>query len=61
MSIFENDRPLGYDEEKDGEPRIHPEALGEPEKLAMDAEDVEQFVEHFGQEDGPLAGEQGAP
>lgn len=61
MSIFENDRPLGYDEEKDGEPRIHPEPLGEPEKLAMDAEDVEEFVEHFGQNDEPLKGEQSAP
>ncbi len=61
MSIFENDRPLGYDDDKDGEPRIHPEALGEAEKLAMDVEDVEEFVEHYGQESGPLEGEQGAP
>ncbi len=61
MSIFENDRPLGYDEEKDGEARIHPEPLGEAEKLAMDAKDVEEFVEHYGQETTPLEGEQGAP
>ena len=61
MSIFENDRPLGYDEEKDEEPRIHPEPLGKPEKLAMDAEDLEEFVEHYGQEGTPLEGEQGAP
>ena len=36
MSIFENDRPLGYDDEKDGEPRIHPERLADAEKLAIE-------------------------
>jgi hypothetical protein len=61
VSIFENDRPLGYDDEKDGEARIHPEPLGDAEKLAMDAKDVEEFVEHFGQEDGPIEGGQSAP
>lgn len=61
MSIFENDRPLGYDDEKDAEPRIHPERLADAEKLAIDAEDIEQFVEHYGQEGEPLEGGQSAP
>lgn len=61
MSIFENDRPEGYDEDKDGEPRIRPEHLGPAEHLAMDAKDVEEFVEHYDQEGDSLHGEQGAP
>lgn len=61
MSIFENDRPEGYDDKKDAEPRIHPERLSDAEKLALSVEDVEAFVEHYGQETEPLEGEQGAP
>ncbi len=61
MSIFDNDRPEGYDDKKDGEPRIRPEHLGKPEHLAMDAKDIEEFAEHYDQEGAPLSGEQGAP
>ena len=60
-NIFENDRPEGYDEQKDGEPRIRPEHLGKPEHLKMDAEDIEEFAEHYDQESDSLHGEQGAP
>ena len=28
-------------------PYIHPERLPDPEHLAIDAEDVEEFIEHF--------------
>lgn len=62
MSIFENDRPEGYDEERDAEPKIAPAGELPPrEKLAMNAHDVEEFIEHFDEEGEPLAGEQGAP
>jgi hypothetical protein len=62
VSIFENDRPEGYDEERDGTSKLVPrEELPPREKLAMDAHDVEEFIEHFDQEGEPLAGEQGAP
>lgn len=60
MSIFENDRPLGFDEEKDAEAKIHPEALRKSEKLAMNAEDVEHFVEGYDKGE-PLQGGSGAP
>lgn len=53
MGIFDNDRPEGY-EEKDGKPAIHPEKLDPNEKLAMKAEDIEEFIEHYGQDDGPV-------
>lgn len=61
MNIFDNDRPEGYDEEKDGEPNIRPEALGKPEHLAMNAKDIEAFIEHYDQEGEPLSGGQSAP
>jgi len=61
VNIFDNDRPEGYDDEKDGEAKIHPEPLGRPEHLAMNAEDIEEFAEHFNQEGEPLSGEQTAP
>lgn len=32
---------------RDDEPTIRPEPLGPPEKLAADAEDVEEFVEGY--------------
>lgn len=60
-NIFENDRPEGYDEEKDAEPRIRPEHLGKPEHLKMDAEDIEEFAEHYDQEGKPLEGGESAP
>ena len=40
-------------------PYIHPERLPEPEHLAVDAEDVEEFIDHYehsrhrDQADGP--------
>ena len=61
MNIFDKDRPEGYDDEKDGKAKIHPEPLGKPEHLAVSAEDIEEFIEHFDQEGTPLSGEQGAP
>lgn len=60
MSIFDNDRPLGYDEEKDAEAKIHPEPLGHSEKLAMDADDVEHFIEGYDKGE-PLHGGSSAP
>lgn len=32
---------------KDKYPYLHPEDLGRPERLAVDADDVEDFIEHF--------------
>ena len=66
-NIFDDDRPEGYDDERDGEARIRPEALKKPEHLHPDhhlaakAEDVEEAAEHFHQEGQPLSGEQSAP
>lgn len=62
MSTFDDDRPEGYDPKDDEKyPYVRHEDLKKGEKLAMDAEDVEEFVEHYGQEGEPLEGEQGAP
>jgi len=58
---FETDRPAGYDESKDKYPFIHPEDLPPAEKLAIDAEDVEQFAEHYGDESKDVTGGQLAP
>lgn len=33
--------------EKDKYPYVHPENLGKAEHLAVDADDVEDFIEHF--------------
>lgn len=33
--------------DKDKYPYIHPEDLHGPERLAVDADDVEDFIEHF--------------
>ncbi len=61
MGIFDNDRPEGFKESDDSGPAIHPEKLPPREKLAMNAKDIEDFVEHFNEEGEPLSGEQGAP
>ena len=51
MAGFESDRPEGYDEKKHRYPYIHPEALRHPEPLAIDADTVEDFIEHFDHHD----------
>ena len=61
MGIFDNDRPEGYKESEDKGPAIHPEKLPPREKLAMDAEDIEEFIEHYDEEGKPLSGENLAP
>lgn len=54
---FENDRPEGFKESDDTGPAIHPEKLPPREKLAIDAEDIEDFAAHYHQEDGPVGGD----
>ena len=61
MGIFDNDRPEGFKESDDSGPAIHLEKLPPREKLAMDAEDIEEFAEHYDQEGEPLSGESSAP
>jgi len=58
---FEDDRPAGFDEKKDKYPFIHPEHLGKAEKLAIDAEDVEEFAEHYGDEAQVIQSDSQAP
>lgn len=58
---FEDDRPAGFDESKDKYPYIHPEHLGKAEKLAIDAEDLEEFADHYGDESKDVQGGQQAP
>ena len=61
VNPFEDDRPAGYDEKKDKYPFVHPEHLGKAEKLVIDAEDLEEFAEHYGDEKKDVSGGQQAP
>ncbi len=61
VSIFDKDRPEGYDDKKDGEPKIHPEHLKKADHMKMNAKDIEEFAEHYNEEGEPLRGEQSAP
>ena len=58
---FEADRPAGYDESTSGYPFIQPQDLPPAEKLAIDAEDLEEFAEHYGDESKDVTGGQQAP
>lgn len=58
---FEDDRPAGYDEKTATYPYVHPEHLGKAEKLAVDAEDIEEFAEHYGDESLDIKGDSQAP
>jgi hypothetical protein len=61
VNPFEDDRPAGFDEKKDKYPFIHPEHLGTAEKLAIDAEDLQEFADHYGDEDQVIQSESQAP
>ena len=61
MGIIDNDRPEGFKESDDSGPAIHLEKLPPREKLAMSAEDIEEFAKHYDQEGEPLSGESSAP
>jgi hypothetical protein len=59
---FEKDRPAGYeDDTSSGYPYIHPEHLGDAAHLAIDADDVASFVDHYGDESKDVEGGQRAP
>ena len=58
---FEADRPAGYDESMNGFPFIHPEEMPPAGKLAIDAEDLAEFAEHYGDESKDVTGGQQAP